>query len=38
MGVDNQIIFVWDLEHNAEIGAFDVGNEYDVCWDNLGNP
>ena len=37
--LNNQhILFVWDIEKDAEIGSFDVNENYDICWDRFGNP
>jgi len=35
---DQHILFVWDLKKDAEIGAFDVNEQYDICWDRFGSP
>ena len=31
-------IYEWDLVHNVEEQSIDVGKDYEIIWDNCGNP
>ena len=31
-------IFSWDVQDNIEIESNDVGNDYEILWDNKGCP
>ena len=35
---ETDVLYIWNIENQCNLGFYDIGTDYDIIWDLNGNP